>query len=124
MATGIAQRAPWLLIALLIALLARRWELMYAVFALAAIGRAAQIISMRNFIYGLAEDGMRPTYIALTSTVSAPFVLGFAWLSGWLVERFGFAASFGVAGTLLSAALVTLLSQPLRPPAISLPCPD
>lgn len=70
--------------AALIAAVAWDWRIMYPVFALMAAGMAAGMVSEQNLIYHFAPTGKRPTYLALASTLSAPFVLGFALLGGWL----------------------------------------
>ena len=93
------------------AMLAPRWEVMYAVFILSGISMTAWIISMRNFIYTIAPPDRRATYIALSGTIPAPFVMGFAMLAGWLSNRttLGYHLPFGISIVLSIAAVLVLV---------------
>ena len=88
-------------------------RVMFGAFALLAIAQAAQVISTRNFVYQLATDGRRPTYVALFATLPAPFALGFSLLGGWLARgsATGCLWAFGVSAVFSTLALVVLLTR-------------
>ena len=95
------------------AMLATRWEAMYAVFILSGISMTAWIISMRNLIYIIAPPNRRATYIALSGTIPAPFVMGFSMLAGWLcnLTPLGYHLPFAISIALsVAAALVLVLA--------------
>ncbi len=94
-----------------LAMLAWNERLMYAVFALMAASMAAHMVGRHNIIYQFSPEGKRPTYLALAGTLTAPFVLGFALLGGYLAETssFGYHGPFAVSVALNLGALGILV---------------
>jgi len=102
------------------ALLAWRAEAMYAVFALMAVSTSAHLISASNLVFELAPHGRRPTYIALSNALPAPFVLAFSLAGGWLAGlgegyQWPFAASIVLCMASL-AVLCTVQTRRREPP--------
>jgi MFS family permease len=104
-------------IAALLAATAGEWRVLYGVFALTAVGLAAQLISARNYIYLFGVAGRRPTYLALASTLPAPFILAFSLTGGYLAQEysFGYAAAFILSAAICVAALLVLVVKVRTP---------
>jgi MFS family permease len=102
------------------ALLGRSLWIMYPVFALSAVSVSAQMIGFRNLVYELAPKERRPTYVALTSLLPAPFAVLFSLLGGWLAEHLasGFSIVFALSAILNIGSLAVLicLVHPRRAP--------
>jgi len=97
--------------ATLAAMMATSWRTMYAVFILSAVSQIAWIISMRNFVYTIAPPERRASYIALSGTIPAPFVLIFSMAGGWLSQStpLGYNLPFGISVVLTAVALLVLV---------------
>ena len=73
-----------------------------------------QGISRLSFVAELCREHDRPTYIALTNTLTAPTV-SIGILFGWLARAYGFHAMFGIAvfiGLVAVACLHFFVSEP------------
>ena len=95
----------------LCAVFGRSSWIMYPVFAVSALSVSAQMIGFRNLVYELAPRDRRPTYVALTSLLPAPFAVIFSVLGGWLAEHMpsGFTIVFVFSAVLNIAALAILV---------------
>lgn len=108
-------------VATLVACAAAVWaptpEAYLVAFAGSALALGLPVISRLPMIAELCGETERPTYIALTNTLTAPFALS-GLLGGWLANAYGYEAVFaGAAAVSLAAALwlVLLVREPRRP---------
>jgi len=101
-----------------LALVARSIGVYYLVFVASALAAALTQISRLPIIAEFCSEAQRPTYIALASLISTPFILaGIA--GGWLVNRFGYEILFILAGCFALLALTWLLLMVHEPRRIS-----
>ncbi len=73
-----------------------------------------QGISRLSFVAELCSESERPTYVALTNTLTAPTV-AVGILFGWLARAYGFRVMFGAAafiGFLAAAWLYFIVRDP------------
>jgi MFS family permease len=86
--------------------LGARGFLAYAVvFLLLGLSVSAGGLSQLTSIAEFAPPQRRPTYIAITSVVYAPFAIGAPILGGWLADRWGYAPAY-VLSVLAAGAAV------------------
>ena len=78
-------------------------------FAGSALALGLPAISRLPILAELCSEAERPTYVALTNTLTAPFALS-GLLGGWLADRYGYDAVFVVAAGAALAAAVWLLA--------------
>ena len=98
------------------ALLAEEAWMIYSVFVFISIGLSAFMISMNNIIFEFAPEGKRPTYLGLSGTISAPFILFFLFLGGKLADR-SYTAPICVSIVFMAvstAILVFLVKEPRK----------
>jgi len=95
------------IIAVLIAMTARQWQMMYLVFVFIAMNISANMISMNNIVFEFAPEGRRPTYMGLAATLSAPFILLFSFLGGKLAGS----SVFGLYLPFLVSMLFNIVSM-------------
>ena len=100
------------------ALLSTRVEEVYAVFLCTAIATAAGAVSGLNLTMEFAPPADRPTYIGLSSTLTAPVALLAPLAGGLLADHVGYRIVFAVAG-LASALGVCILATRVRDPRSS-----
>ena len=100
--------------ACLIALLAPTPGLYLFVFIGSSLASGLAGISRLSIVAELSSEGERPTYVALTNMVTAPFVL-FGLLGGWLADRFGYNIVFVLAGILALASALWLAAKVEEP---------
>ncbi len=100
--SGIATAA-----AALIAVVARSPAVYLLVFVGSALQVALSGISRLTIVAELSSERDRPTYIALTNMVTAPFAL-FGIVCGWIANNAGFDAVFVVAALLAIASALWL----------------
>jgi MFS family permease len=93
--------------ACLIALFATSIQIYLMVFAGWAFTTGLNGISRLPIIAEFCSEAERPTFIALTNMITAPFVLA-GILGGWIANRFGYDAVFVITAALASAAAVWL----------------
>jgi MFS family permease len=77
-------------------------------FAGSALALGLPVISRLPLIAELCGEAERPTYVALTNTLTAPFALA-GLLGGFLANRYGYEAVFAVAAAVSLAAVGWLL---------------
>ena len=77
-------------------------------FAGSALALGLPVVSRLPFVAELCGEADRPTYVALTNTLTAPFALA-GLLGGWLANASGIPAVFGVAAAAALGASVWLL---------------
>lgn len=94
--------AAWMIVACAAALMADRVEVYYVAFVAAALTVGLRTISHLPIVAELCGEEDRPTYVALTNVVTAPFVLAGVG-AGWMANVYGYDAVFIGAG-LLSVA--------------------
>lgn len=96
-----------LALASLVALTASTLAVYYLAFAAIAFTAGLQTISRLPIVAELCRERDRPTYVALTNVLTAPFLLmGLA--IGWIANRYGYDAVFLLAGALALVAAVWL----------------
>ena len=83
-------------IACLIALVSPIVELFYFVFVGSALNLSLQMVSRLTIVAEICSEEDRPTYVALTNLVTAPFVLS-GIFGGIIVHNFGFETLFIVS---------------------------
>jgi len=72
-----------------------------------------RMLGFRNYLMGIAREGMRPAYIGMTNTISGLLTLT-PMLGGWLLETTSYATLFGVTAVVVGIGFV--LSLTLKPP--------
>lgn len=97
--------ACWMLIGCVAALFAQSVEVYYIAFVGTAFTLGLRTISRLPIIAEICGEEDRPTYVALTNVVTAPFVL-FGLGAGWLATQFGYDAVFVAAGALSLVAAI------------------
>lgn len=95
--------AAWMVVGCAAALLAQSVEVYYMAFAASALTLGLRTISRLPIVAELCREDDRPTFVALTNVVTAPFVLaGIA--GGYLANVHGYDAVFISAGLISLAA--------------------
>lgn len=100
----------------LLALLAPRLEFFYVVFMLSAVSSAVMMISRLPFIAELCPEDERPTYVALTNLVTAPFFIT-GLLAGWIADSIGYEYIFigsAVAAVTSAAWMYAMVIDPRK----------
>lgn len=87
----------------------------HAVFVLTGISVAANNVSSQTLVLELAPEEERPTYLGLSSTVPAPFILAAPILAGALADSMGLRAVFGAAALLSAVSAATYLLRVREP---------
>jgi MFS family permease len=95
-------------LACILALVAPSIEVYYLVFITSALAIGLRHISRLPIVVELCSDEDRPTYIAVSSVLTAPFAL-FALFAGWGADRLGYGMVFLLAGACATASLLWLL---------------
>jgi MFS family permease len=77
------------------------------VFLLLGSSLTATVLAQLTFITEVAPAARRPTYIALTSVVYAPFAVGAPIVGGWIADRWSYSPVFviSVAAGLVAACI-------------------
>jgi MFS family permease len=86
-------------------------------FAGSAVALGLPMISRLPLIAELCGEAERPTYVALTNTLTAPFALA-GLLGGWLADVYSYEVVFALAAVVALAAAVWLMAcvrEPRRP---------
>src|SRR5690606_13156781 len=99
--------AAWMIVACGAALLANSVEVYYVAFVASALTLGLRTISRLPIIAELCREEDRPTFVALTNVVTAPFVLA-GVAGGWLANAHGYDAVFIGAGLIAVAACAWL----------------
>jgi MFS family permease len=100
--------------ACLIALFAESIQIYFMVFAGWAFTIGLTGVSRLPIIAEFCTEAKRPTYIALTNMITAPFVLA-GLVGGWIAERFGYDTVFVITVALALAAAVWLQLMVVEP---------
>jgi MFS family permease len=101
-------------LACVIAQIAPTVEVYYLVFVFTAFTLGIRSISQLAIIAELCREEDRPTFVALTNALTAPFVLA-GLGAGWLANQVGYDTVFIVAGSMALAAaawLVLMVREP------------
>lgn len=101
-------------IACLAALISPLVELYYIVFVGSALNITLLMVSRLTIVAEICAENDRPTYIALTNLVTAPFVLS-GLVGGIVVNMFGFETLFTMAGIFSLLTLVWLIIKVIEP---------
>jgi MFS family permease len=86
------------LIACLLALASASLHVYYAVFAFSAFTATLIQVSRLTIIAELCSEQDRPTYVAVTNMITAPFIL-FGVVAGWIANNYGYNMVFILAGS-------------------------
>lgn len=89
--------------------------LYHAVFLLTGISVAANNVSSQTIVMEMASEAERPTYLGISSTVPAPFILVAPLLAGTLADTMGMVAVFAAAAVLSAVSAVTYLLRVQEP---------
>lgn len=95
--------SAWMLVGCIAALLAKTVEVYYLAFVGSAMTVGLRTISRLPIVAEICGEKDRPTYVALTNVVTAPFVL-IGIVGGWAAGRLGYDAVFAGAAVLSLAA--------------------
>lgn len=88
---------------------------LYPAFILSGIGNVALWTIGITFTVGFGNDVERPTYIGLSNTLITPATITAPILGGWLIDRFGFESTFGLAtiiGIVTMGILILVVKDP------------
>jgi len=88
---------------------------LYPAFILSGIGNVALWTIGIAFTVGFGTDMERPTYIGLSNTLVTPATVAAPIIGGWLVDRFGFESTFGLAalaGIITTGILIFVVKDP------------
>jgi MFS family permease len=77
------------------------------------------MVSRLTIIAEICLEDDRPTYIALTNLITAPFVLS-GLFGGWIANNLGYNAVFIIAGIFAIAALIWLILMVEEPRELQL----
>lgn len=106
------------------ALIAPSAEVYLLVFVLSAVVLVLRSISRLPIVAELCDEADRPTYVALSNVLTAPFALA-GVLAGWVAGRFGYDAVFIGTAVVGAVAAYWMLERvreprdgPLHPPSI------
>lgn len=92
-------------------------ELYYLVFVGSALNITLLMVSRLTIIAEICSEDDRPTYVALTNMVTAPFVLS-GMFGGIIVDVFGFKTLFIMAALFSLATLMWLVYKVIEPRSI------
>lgn len=92
----------------LIAMAARSPQLLYLSMALAGVAAVAIFTFPLAMNVEFGDDRNRAVYIGLSSTLTAPAIVGAPILGGWLADALGFQPTFALAALGAGAAIVAL----------------
>jgi MFS family permease len=106
-------------IASLVALISPYVLLYYLVFVGASLNLTVLMVSRLTIIAEICSEDDRPTYVALTNMVTAPFVLS-GMLGGIIAESFGFKTLFIIAAVFSFSAMAWLKIKVIEPRSFSL----
>ena len=101
--------------AALLAMFATDLIIYHAVFLFTGISVAANNVSSQTLVLEMAPEEKRPTYLGLSSSVPAPFILLAPLLAGTLADSMGLRAVFGTAAILSAASALTYLLRVREP---------
>lgn len=88
---------------------------MYPAFILSGIGNVAVWTIGITFTVGFGSDLERPTYIGLSNTLITPATITAPILGGWLIDKFNFESTFGLAaiiGIVAAGILIFVVKDP------------
>lgn len=108
------------ILAILLAIFSSSIYLFYGVFFIFGWAFSAYFISSMGVVLEFSPPEMRPTYIALTNTVKAPFMSLSPLLGGFLADRIGFPFVFAITIFILLGGilyLALLVKEPRHLPA-------
>lgn len=91
-----------------IAMAARSPQLLYLSMALAGVAAVAIFTFPLAMNVQFGDDRNRTVYIGLSSTLTAPAIVGAPILGGWLADALGFQPTFALAALGAGAAIVAL----------------
>jgi hypothetical protein len=83
------------------------------VFVALGVANSIRMLGFRNYLMGIAREGMRPAYIGLTNTILGLVTLT-PTLGGWLLEATSYAVLFSVTAVIVGIGFA--LSLTLGPP--------
>lgn len=89
--------------------------LYHAVFAFTGLSMAASNVSSQTLVFEIAPEEERPTYLGLSSTLLAPFILAAPVAAGLLADSSGLRSVFAAAAVLSGAAVVVYLLRVREP---------
>lgn len=92
----------------LVAMAARSPQLLYLSMALAGVAAVAIFTFPLAMNVQFGDDRNRAVYIGLSSTLTAPAIVGAPILGGWLADALGFQPTFALAALGAGAAIVAL----------------
>ena len=111
------------IIAILLAIFSSSIYLFYGVFFIFGWAFSAYFISSMGVVLEFSTPEMRPTYIALTSTVKAPFMSLSPLLGGFLADKIGFPFVFAITIFILLGGILYLALVVKEPRHLSAPLP-
>ena len=112
------------ILASLVAIFSSSLYLFYIVFILTGCSFSAGMISGQNIVLEFSAPQLRPTYIALTNTLRAPFIGLSPLLGGAIADKFSFPFVFLLAVLILSLGFLLLkffVQEPRHLPPYQLP---
>lgn len=112
------------IIAILLAIFSSSIYLFYGVFFIFGWSFSAYFISSMGIVLEFSTPEMRPTYIALTNTIKAPFMSLSPLLGGFLADKIGFPSVFVITIFILLAGIVYLIFFVKEPRHLASPSPD
>lgn len=101
-------------LACLAALVAPFVEIYFIVFVGSSLNLMLIMVSRLTIIAEICVEEDRPTYVALTNLITAPFVLS-GLLAGWITKMFSYEALFIIAGIFSIAAFLWLVFMVKEP---------
>jgi len=101
----------------LIALVSPYVELYYLVFVGASLNLTVLMVSRLTIIAEICSEDDRPTYVALTNMVTAPFILS-GMFGGIIVNVLGFNTLFFIAAIISVLSLLWLILKVIEPRSI------
>lgn len=111
------------IIAILLAVFSSSIYLFYGVFFIFGWAFSASFISSMGVVLEFSTPEMRPTYIALTNTIKAPFMSLSPLLGGFLADRIGFPFVFAITIFILLGGLLYLALLVKEPRHLPAPLP-
>ena len=105
--SGIAALGP---VCALAAHFARGLAPAYAVvFVALGVSNSIRLLGFRNYLMGIAQEGIRPAYIGMANTILGMLTLA-PMLGGWLLEATSYVTLFGVTAALVGFGFVMSLT--------------
>lgn len=111
------------ILAILLAVFSSSIYLFYGVFFIFGWAFSASFISSMGVVLEFSTPEMRPTYIALTNTVKAPFMSLSPLLGGFLADKIGFPSVFVITIFILLAGILYLIFFVKEPRHLPPPLP-